>query len=115
MEKEKKDTLDIFLKINALSLLDNNYPESEWIRLYNDGSKMNDGAGTGVHSRLLSQYVPMGKYLTNFDAQVHAIFLAVTNLQFRKESFEKAVIFDYFRSAIETIALQHLSESLIVI
>ncbi|GFT61863.1 hypothetical protein NPIL_510781 [Nephila pilipes] len=82
MEIEKKVTLDIFLKINALSLLDNNYPEPEWIRIYAVGSKMNDTVGAGVRSRLFSQYVPVGKYDS--------------------------------RTAIETTALQHLSESLIV-
>ncbi|GFU01316.1 hypothetical protein NPIL_559571 [Nephila pilipes] len=41
-------------------------------------------------------------------------FLAVTNLQSRLGSFEKAIILVYSRSAIETIALQHLSESLIM-
>ncbi|GFT66950.1 hypothetical protein NPIL_295971 [Nephila pilipes] len=75
---------------------------------------MNDAAGAGVHSRLFLQNAPVGKYLTNYDAEVYVTFSAVTNLQSRLGSFEKAIVFIHSRSAIKTIALQHLSESLIV-
>ncbi|GFT19731.1 hypothetical protein NPIL_39691 [Nephila pilipes] len=74
---------------------------------------MNDAAGADEFSRLFSQSAPVGKYLTNFDVKVHAIFLTVTNLQSLMGYFEKAVILVDSRSAIETLALQHLSESLI--
>ncbi|GFS71935.1 hypothetical protein NPIL_109161 [Nephila pilipes] len=110
MEIEKRHIgYFFFLKINALSLLDNNYSEPEWIEVYTDGSIMNDAAGADMFSRLFSQYAPVGKHLTNFHAEVHMIFfLPVTNLSSRMESFKKAVILVNSRSAIETTALQHL-------
>lgn len=113
-ENRKKDTLDVILKTSALSLLDNNYPEPEWIRVYTDGSRMNNAAGAGVYCKLFSQYAPVGQHLSNFDAEVYAVFLAVSNLKSRIESFSKAVILVDSRSAIEAIALQHYSEPSIV-
>ncbi|GFT93450.1 hypothetical protein NPIL_346961 [Nephila pilipes] len=74
---------------------------------------MNGAAGSGVHSRLFSQYSPVGKYLTNFGAEAQVIFfLAVTNLQLELDLMKRMLIL-ISRSTIETIALQHLSESLI--
>ncbi|GFU08389.1 hypothetical protein NPIL_369681 [Nephila pilipes] len=75
---------------------------------------MNDPVGSGEHSRFFSKYAPVGKYLTNFDTAVHAIFLAIPDLQSRMGSLEKAVILVDSKPAIETIALHHLQESLFV-
>ncbi|GFT22527.1 hypothetical protein NPIL_603151 [Nephila pilipes] len=41
-------------------LINNNYPEPEWIQVYTDRSKMNDAAAAGLHVRLFSQLCPSG-------------------------------------------------------
>ena len=106
MNIEKK-TLDIILKISVLLMLDNNYLESKWIRVFTDESRMNNGTSVIVQCKLFLECAPLDQHFSNFYAEVHPVFLAVSNLKSRIESFKRAVILVDSRSAIGAIALQH--------
>ncbi|GFS58889.1 hypothetical protein NPIL_211491 [Nephila pilipes] len=46
----KKDNYKAILRATAISLIEENYPEPHWTRIFPDGSKINETAGTGVYS-----------------------------------------------------------------
>ncbi|GIX99880.1 hypothetical protein CDAR_238831 [Caerostris darwini] len=57
------------------------YPESEWLRIYADGSRMEQrmNADTGIFCGL-SVYVPVGRFASAYDGEVEALRIALTQL-----------------------------------
>jgi len=112
----KKDNPDALLKASAISLMEENYPEPHWTRVFTDGSQMNETTGAGVYSKLFSLWAPVGNCMNNFDAEIYAIHLALKNLILRinNDSFPRVVIFVDSSAAIQAISNNHHSETQII-
>jgi hypothetical protein len=48
--------------------------------------------GAGVHCKLFSQYATVGVNKSNFDGEIEAVSLALQQLLYRFQAFEKVVI-----------------------
>ncbi|XP_071035169.1 uncharacterized protein [Parasteatoda tepidariorum] len=107
----KKNIPDTVLKTNALCMLQEQYPEPEWTRVYTDGSKIQDSTGAGVHSKLFSHSAPVGYNMSNFDAEISAISIALENLKNKINYFTKAVILVDSKAAIQAVAINHDSNT----
>lgn len=92
------------LKALAYETLNACYPEEEWLRVYTDGSRLDDSinAGAGVHCELFSLYTPIGPYATAFDGEVAAIHRALLQLQSRHELFSRVVFLSDSKAALHT-------------
>nr|XP_042909483.1 uncharacterized protein LOC122271624 [Parasteatoda tepidariorum] len=86
------------------------YPEPEWTRVYTDGSKIQDSRGA-VHIKLFSHSSPVGYYMSNFDAGIFAISLALENLKNKINYFTKAVTLVDSKAAIQAVAINHDSDT----
>jgi len=88
---KKKDTSQMVLKLTTLEMIDLHYPEKEWLRVDTDGSQVDETntAGAGEHCKLFSQYATVGINKSNFDGEVEAISLALQQLLYRLQAFEK--------------------------
>lgn len=86
----KKDTLDIYLKTTTIYILEDQYPKPEWVCVFTDGSKTDDSAGESIYSSWFSVCAPVGSHLSNLDAEIYAVSLAVNNLRSRMKSFSEA-------------------------
>lgn len=55
------------------------YIETDWQHVYTDCSYMKErfNSSTGVYSTVFSFYKPIGKYLSNYELEIQAIYLAV--------------------------------------
>ena len=73
------------LRLTALEMIDLHYPEKDWLRVYTDGSQVDEAntAGTEVHCKLFSQYTTAGLNKSNFDGEIEAISLALQQLVYR--------------------------------
>ena len=82
---KKKDTSPMVLKLTALEMTVLHYPEKDWLRVYTDGSQVDDAntAGTEVHCKLFSQYATAGVNKSNFDGEIEAISLALQQFLYR--------------------------------
>ncbi|XP_054710393.1 inactive dipeptidyl peptidase 10-like [Uloborus diversus] len=67
----KSETDQVVLRTIALETIYTKYPESEWIHIYTDGSRVADhiNAGAGVYSEHFSFSIPVGKYASAFDGE----------------------------------------------
>ena len=83
------------LKQLALETIHTLYPDSEWLHLYTDGSLYDTetSAGAGIHCKLFDLYLSAGTNSTNFDGEVLAIHMALSQLLCRIKLFCKVVIF----------------------
>lgn len=99
---KKKDTPPDILRYAALSTMNEKYPEDEWLRVYTDGSHIEETGetGAGVYSKLFAQYAPVGKNRTNFDGELKAIYLALQQLIYRPNQFNKVVLLVDSQAAI---------------
>jgi len=113
-ESGKKDVPEAILRAESLCMINEQYPEDVWTHVYTDGSRMQDRAGAGVYSKLFSQSAPVGRYKSNFDAEIFAIHLALENLKTKASMFSKAVIFVDSISAIQVVTENHSSETIFV-
>ena len=64
-----------------------------------DGSKMQNNAGASMYCKLFSQCSPVGHLMSNFDAEIFAISLALKKPQ-EKDCFSKAFILVDSKAAI---------------
>ena len=78
----KSDTSTDVLRCCALETIHLNYPVSEWLHIYTDGSFFDAcmTAGSGVFSTLISFDASAEKYMTTFDHEVEAIRIALKQL-----------------------------------
>jgi len=91
---KKKDTSPMVLKLTTLEIIDLHYPEKDWLRVYTDGSQVDEAntAGAGVHCRLFLQYASVDVNKSNFDGEIETISLVLQQLVYRLRPFEKVVI-----------------------
>ena len=84
------------------------YPDSEWLHLYTDGSLCDTetSAGAGIHCKLFDLYLSAGTNSTNFDGEILAIHMALSQLLCRIKLFSKVVILSDSLATIQAIALQ---------
>ncbi|XP_071037680.1 uncharacterized protein [Parasteatoda tepidariorum] len=100
----KRDSIEAELRATALQMICEKYPESDWLHVYTDGSQIQDRSGAGVFCKLFSQNSPVGHYMTNFDAEIQAIYLALQNLKTRSNEFLRVVLLVDSISALQAIA-----------
>ncbi|GFT05727.1 putative non-ltr rnase hi domain of reverse transcriptase [Nephila pilipes] len=112
----KKDDYDAILRATAISLVEENYPEPHWTRIFTNGSQINQTFGAGVFSQLFSLYAPVRNLVTNFKAEVYAIHLALKNsiLRINSDCLFRVVIFVDSSAAIQAISINHYSETQII-
>jgi hypothetical protein len=98
---KKTDSVD-FLKQLASETVNTKYPLEEWLRVYTDGSLMDEGegVGAGVYSELFSHYLAVEKNKTVFEGKCQAIFYSLTQLLYRQNAYEKVVILVDSKSVI---------------
>ena len=94
------------LKLTTLEKTDLHYPEKEWLRVDTNGSQVDETntAGAGEHCKLFSQYATIGRNISNFDEEIEAISLALQQLLYRLQAFEKVVILVDSKAAIQTVS-----------
>ncbi|XP_071043148.1 uncharacterized protein [Parasteatoda tepidariorum] len=68
-----------------------------------DGSQIQDRSGAGVFCKLFPQGASVGHYMTDFDAEIQAIYLALQNLKTRSDEFLRVVLLVDSISAIQAI------------
>lgn len=107
----KKETPCAFLKALSLCTINENFPSSQWTKIYTDGSQIGSTSGAGVYCDLFSRSAPVGSYMSNYDAEIAAIDLALTELTDHKDSFSKAVILVDSSSAIQGVTGNQSKES----
>ncbi|GIY51463.1 hypothetical protein CDAR_230111 [Caerostris darwini] len=114
LKLSKKDDNEAILKAAAQSQKKEKYPELQWTRIFSDGSQTDKVAGAGVYSELFSQYVPAGKFMTTFDAEIYAVHLATNNLIIRVNRYSKVIIFVDSGAAIQAVSLNNHTETPII-
>uniref|UniRef100_A0A8D8UCR9 ribonuclease H n=1 Tax=Cacopsylla melanoneura TaxID=428564 RepID=A0A8D8UCR9_9HEMI len=102
---KKQDVAPIVAKAKALETVNTLYPLEQWTHVFTDGSLQNPevGAGAGATCKLFSFYRSLGPYTTNFDGEVEAIKIALTQLLFQPNLFGKVVILTDSKAAIQAI------------
>ena len=101
------------MKLAALETIHTLYPQTEWLHIYTDGSLLNKNgcAGAGVSCKLFNHYISAGVNSTHYDGELLAIDMALTQLLFRINMFQKVAIFSDSSAAIQAItqynALSH--------
>lgn len=106
-EHVKKREIDPYiLKSLTLETIHTLYPADEWLHVFTDGSftKDSDCAGAGIYCKLFKFYASCGKFTSNFDGELEAIYIALSQLCARLHSFSKVVIFCDSMSAIQAIS-----------
>ncbi|XP_071040579.1 ribonuclease H1-like [Parasteatoda tepidariorum] len=91
------------MRATALQMICGKYPEIDWLYVYTDRSQIQDRSGAGVFCKLFSQIIPVDHYMTNFDAEIQAIYLALQNLKTRSNEFLRVVLLVDSISAIQAI------------
>ncbi|GIX76276.1 hypothetical protein CDAR_418451 [Caerostris darwini] len=78
----KLDTSCGVLRSISYATINELYPESEWLRIYADGSRVEQriNAGTGVFYDIFSVYAPVGRFASAYDSEVEALRIALTQL-----------------------------------
>lgn len=101
----KKIDLPEDIKATALATLNDRYPESDWLRIFTDGSLINNrqDAGAGIHCQFFSQYIVLDKHANHYDGELEAIRTALQNILYRPYIQQKIVILSDSKSAIEAI------------
>uniref|UniRef100_T1HJR6 RNase H domain-containing protein n=1 Tax=Rhodnius prolixus TaxID=13249 RepID=T1HJR6_RHOPR len=91
------------LKLFALETINNVFPSPPWVHVYTDGTAegSNRNAGAGVYSVQFQLSVPVGKLASNFDAELHAIAIALEEVA--KRDFCKTALLVDFQAAISAV------------
>ena len=100
----KSTTDSTILKALTLEVIDASYPESDWLRIYTDGSLLSDSpvAGAGVFSEIFSFYFPVGVG-SSFDGEIAAIGVALSQLLCHLDKFTRAVVLSDSKAALLAI------------
>ena len=87
-------------------MIELHYPEKDWLRVYTDGSRVEDAntAGASVYCNLFSQYDTAGVNKLNFDGEIEAINLALKQLLYRLQAFEQVVILVDSKSVTQAVS-----------
>jgi hypothetical protein len=95
------DTSPLILKLTALEMIDLHYPEKDWLRAYIDGAQK---VKAGVHCKLFLKYATVSVNKSNFDGEIKVISLALQQLLYRLQAFEKVVILVDSKAAIPEVS-----------
>ncbi|GFV73629.1 hypothetical protein TNCV_1270091 [Trichonephila clavipes] len=107
MTWKRKSITDTVLKANTSCRFHEQYFGSEWTRVYTDGCKIQDITETGIYSKPFFQYTPVGHFMSNFDAYILAISLALENIKIKIDCFSKTVILVDFKATIQEVVIKH--------
>ncbi|PRD29061.1 UNVERIFIED_CONTAM: hypothetical protein NCL1_30575 [Trichonephila clavipes] len=112
MSPEQLKAIYIYIYI-ALETIHNQFPTSEWVHIFTDGSLLDryHGDGAGIFCKLLSFYLPFGIFATVFDGEIEGITLAVDQLSLRSSEFNNAVIFSDSKYSLQVLSLNYLCNS----
>ena len=82
------------------------YPEKDMLKVNTDGSQADETntAGAKVHCRLFSQYATVCVNKSNFDGEMEAICLALQQLLYRLQAFERVVIIVDSKSVVQAVS-----------
>ncbi|GFQ79959.1 putative rna-directed dna polymerase from transposon bs [Trichonephila clavata] len=71
----------------ALATIGERFPKTHWLHVYTDGSAAgaNHNAGAGVYSRYFSLSRAVGANCTNYDGEVAAVHMALTEVGKRED------------------------------
>ncbi|GFQ87743.1 putative reverse transcriptase [Trichonephila clavata] len=83
----KRSCIDTELRMAALVTIDKRFPETHWLHVYTDGSAAgaNHNACVGVYSRYFSLSRAVGANCTNYDGEVAAVHMALTEVGKRED------------------------------
>lgn len=101
----KSYTNSLVLKSIAYETINTLYPEDDWLRIYTDGSRIEDciNSGAGVYSRLFAFFSPVGRFRTAFDGEIEAIQIALSQLLCHLNHFTRVVILSDSKAALQAI------------
>jgi ribonuclease HI len=101
------------LKLTTLEMIDLHYPEKEWLRVDTDGSQVDETntAGAEEHCKLFSQYATVGVNKSNFNGEIEDISLALQQLLYRLQAFEKVLILVDSQAAIQAVSFNNQPKS----
>ncbi|KAJ4436424.1 hypothetical protein ANN_19057 [Periplaneta americana] len=101
---KRKTPVDI-LRSLALETINLKYPETEWLRVYTDGSKSEDdiNVGAGVYSDIFASYTAVDTHRSAYDGEIEAIRVALAQLICHQTKFKNVVILSDSKAAIESV------------
>ena len=87
-------------------MIDQHYPEKDWLWIYTDGSQADEAntARARVHCKIFSQCATVGINKSNFDGDIETISLDLQQLLYRLQTFEKMVILVDSKAAIQALS-----------
>ncbi|XP_069671597.1 uncharacterized protein [Periplaneta americana] len=91
-------------KAIALQTINRKYPQKDWLYIYTDGSLMDQNEGAGATCQYFSLYKNIGKYTTNFDGEVEAIYTSLQNVFVWLNQCKNIVILSDSKAAIQSIS-----------
>jgi hypothetical protein len=102
---KKKYTPPMVLKLTTLEMIDFHYPENDLLRVNTGGSQVDETntAGAGVHCKIFHQYATVGVNKSNFDGEIEALCLALQQLLYRLQVFERVVVIVDSKLAIRAV------------
>ena len=73
------------MKNIGLTTINQEYPKSEWLRMYTDGSLGNSwqDAGAGRHCKNFSQYLTLDENANHYDGILEEIIATLQNILYR--------------------------------
>jgi len=88
---KQKDTSPMVFRLTALEMTDLHYQQQDWLRVYNGGYQADEANTTkaGEHSKLFSKYATAGANKSNVNEEIEANSLALQQLLYRLQAFEK--------------------------
>ena len=90
------------------------YPNNGWTDIYTDRSNLNEETGTGIYSEFFSHYFALNLDATVFEVELFAIDEALRQLLMRPWLRKDSVILVDSKSAIQAIANNDSSKSIII-
>lgn len=94
------------MKAAALDAINGKYPTNEWIKVYIDGSLINNSKdlGAGMYCKELAQYLALDEIANHFDGELTASKLALQIILYRSHIKQKIVILSESKAATEAFA-----------
>ncbi|GFR21208.1 uncharacterized protein LOC103524116 [Trichonephila clavata] len=91
----KRSCINTELRMAALATIGERFPKTHWLHVYTDGSAAgaNHNAGAGVYSRYFSLSRAVGANCTNYDGEVAAVQMALTEVG-KREDRDFAIFID---------------------
>ncbi|GFQ78661.1 hypothetical protein TNCT_463081 [Trichonephila clavata] len=83
----KRSCINTESRMAVLATIGERFPETHWLHVYTEGSLAgaNHNAGAGVYSRYFSLSRAVGANCTNYDDEVAAVHMALTEVDKRED------------------------------